>query len=213
MASRLSPYRLLEVPAIYTLAQNLLAPGFRGPFVEQVRRVAGSMPAGERQLDIACGPESWTWEAGLDPVGLDLLPSYVDEFTRAGRRGIVASATELPFGEGTFDAVWCFALLHHLPDEAARRAIAEMMRVATERGYCVIWEIVLPKRSWTRPIAWLIRKLDRGGTVRLREDLFALFPKRSGWRFEHYDYTFYGLEGYFCVLDRGGQAPQRELQS
>jgi SAM-dependent methyltransferase len=50
------------------------------------------------------------------------------------RPGVVSTAEELPFADGTFDVVTCRIAAHHFPD--IRRAIAEMARVT--QGLVVI---------------------------------------------------------------------------
>ena len=47
-----------------------------------------------------------------------------------------ADATDLPFGEATFDSAICLTMLHHVPTPALQdQLIAEMVRVVTPGGY------------------------------------------------------------------------------
>lgn len=50
---------------------------------------------------------------------------------------VKADAGSLPFADGSFDYVICTLLMHHLPDEAAVRLVAEMDRVAKRNFYVV----------------------------------------------------------------------------
>lgn len=75
-----------------------------------------------------------------------------------------------------------------------------MLRVCRRDGYVIVWDAVLPTRAVRRPIAWLIRRLDRGGTVRSRSEMRALLAEVGKWKIYEFRYTIYGLEGMFCVL-------------
>ena len=44
MLASLSPYRLLELPLVYRIAQLAIAPGFDRPFVEKLTAVASAQP-------------------------------------------------------------------------------------------------------------------------------------------------------------------------
>lgn len=203
MIANFSLYRILEIPLVYRLAQFLLAPGFHAPFVAKIREVSTLVPRGQTLLDVGCGPQSWTWEIGLKPIGLDMLPAYASAFKRTGTPAVTASALALPFRTESFDGVWCFSMLHHLTDEQAHQALREMVRVCRAGGYVIVWDAVLPERALRRPIAWTIRRLDRGGKVRSTSEMRALLEESGSWSFHHFCYTVYGLEGFFCVLMPG----------
>lgn len=175
-------------PALYKLSQSLLAPGA----VQSVVRHMESRPG--RALDVGCGPSSWLWSAGMNPVGVDIALDSVRAFGPA----VVASATALPFADGTFDTVGSFGLLHHLPDDAARAAIREMRRVTSAEGLTIVFDGVLPHRGWTRPLAWLIRRMDRGSWMRREEAFEALFDSPAPWRRVRFTYSYTGLEGVIC---------------
>lgn len=58
---------------------------------------------------------------------------------RAGSAPVIrASATDLPFGDATFDAALAVLTVHHWPDRA--RGLAEMARVVGERVVIVTWD-------------------------------------------------------------------------
>jgi ubiquinone/menaquinone biosynthesis C-methylase UbiE len=82
-------------------------------------------------LDLGCGPGSITvgLAAAVSPgstCAIDLDPGLAD-----GTEGISVrrgDARELPYPDATFDAIYCGALLQHLPDPLA--ALREAHRVA-----------------------------------------------------------------------------------
>lgn len=180
---------------VYRLLQRLLAPGAEPAIA---RRLSGQSRGG-LSLDAGCGPTSWLWPAGNAPYGVDICLDFARAFHRRSGRAVVASATALPFRTGCFDDVWSFGLLHHLSDGDARAAIREMRRVTRDGGQTVIFDAVLPRRAWTRPLAALLRKLDRGSWMRREETLQALLTTSAdSWSYERITYAYTGLEGLWC---------------
>jgi ubiquinone/menaquinone biosynthesis C-methylase UbiE len=99
---------------------------------------------GMRVLDCGCGPGTIT--IGLaqvvapgQVVGIDIEPSLVERASVLSReQGIsnvrfqMANVFDLPFPEGSFDAVFAHTLLHHLTQPI--RALKEMKRVLKPGG-------------------------------------------------------------------------------
>lgn len=70
---------------------------------------------GKRVLDVGCGRGfvgEIVREAGGEYTGVDFVKS------RSGFRLALADAASLPFGEGTFDAVFCIDAYEHFPKPA-----------------------------------------------------------------------------------------------
>src|SRR5918995_5931753 len=101
--------------------------------------------AGDMVLDVACGPGNFT-RAFADAAGPDGLVVGVDAsrtmLAQAARERhdagpahpeyVRASATDLPFADGSFDAVCCFAALYLI--EEPLLAVAEIARVLAPGG-------------------------------------------------------------------------------
>jgi ubiquinone/menaquinone biosynthesis C-methylase UbiE len=118
--------------------------GALGPSMSGERRIALELleiAAGDAVLDVACGPGNFTRAfadaAGPDGlvVGLDASRTMLAQAARErpgdGVEYVRASATDLPFADGSFDAVACRVAAHHFDDVGA--AIREMARVAADR--------------------------------------------------------------------------------
>ena len=195
-------YRVLEQPSVYRAVQRALAPGAEAGFAVHLRRMVARLPAAQRVLDVGCGPSSVLWAVGLRPIGLDLLTSYTASFAANHEPAVTASASALPFPHDSMDAVWSIGLLHHLPDEVARRAIREMVRVTRPGGAVVLFDGVLPRTTWQRPHIWLQRRLDRGRHMRSGQALKALLPEPDRWYCHRVSYSTIGHEGLFCSLTR-----------
>lgn len=187
-------YRLLERPWFYRLSQFLLAPGAEKAIVEKIKHLLTQLPPADRILDVGCGPSSWLWRVGLHPVGLDLSPTYTAAFINYGEPAVTGSAAALPFPDCSFDGIWSIGLLHHLPDGVARQAVSEMLRICRPGGYMVIYDGVLPDPGWRRPVAYALRRVDRGKFMRREHEFKTMLPPDKAFTMERFTYSFVGLE-------------------
>jgi SAM-dependent methyltransferase len=199
-------YRVLEQPAIYRAIQSLCAPGAQKSLTRRIDQLIKELPEARSVLDIGCGPSSWLWKSQLHPVGLDLSFSYTTAFSRRGDPVVNASAAALPFSDNSFDAVWCIGLLHHIPDGDAHLTVSEMMRVCRVGGYVAILDAVMPRKAWRRPVAYGLRRFDRGQFVRHQQGLLSLLPERESWKVERFTYALTGLEILGCYFLRSGKS-------
>jgi SAM-dependent methyltransferase len=103
---------------------------------------------GKRALDYGCGhgmAAVTLARAGANVTAFDLSPGYVAEAReRATAAGVtvecmVAAGEELPFEDGTFDAVWGNAVLHHLDMRRAGRELARVMKPGGIAVFCEPW--------------------------------------------------------------------------
>lgn len=91
--------------------------------------------AGERRrtvLEVGCGPGrdgAAIVGAGFGYTGTDLSPGMVEVARAAGLDARVASATDLPFDDNSFDAAWSMSMLMHLDDAELDLALAQISRV------------------------------------------------------------------------------------
>lgn len=118
--------------------------GLTGPGTEEEHRMALDMLSidpGDRVLDVACGPGNFTRDfarAAGDGlvVGIDASASMLDVAVREADSDNIAyvrgDAGALPFRDGSFDAVCCFAALYLI--EEPLRALAEIVRVLAPGG-------------------------------------------------------------------------------
>ena len=127
-------------------------------------------------------------------MGIDVSKSYLKQYRKNGATGILGSAEKLPFEGGSFDAIWSIWLFHHLSDEIAKKSILEMLRVCKKSGYILIIDAVMPVYNLSRPLAYIIRKLDRGRYVRNFNQNVNLLPNPSEWTIKRKTYSHTGLE-------------------
>jgi SAM-dependent methyltransferase len=155
------------VPAIYERywrpALARAVKGVTGPgMAEEVRiaRLLLGLGRGDRVLDVACGPGNFTREFAR-AVGEEGLAVGIDASATMLARGGAAlpptgldnlalvrgDATALPFRDGVFDGVCCFAALHLFSDPFA--ALDQMRRVLGPLGRIAIMTSV--RRQVTLP--------------------------------------------------------------
>jgi SAM-dependent methyltransferase len=189
------------VSSIYKLSQTSFAPRAKQHILGIVRPIISELSGIPRTLDAGCGPDSYLFSLGLDPVGIDISGRLIAAYHKKGkgRKACLASADKLPFTDASFDLVWSCGLLHHLSDEAAAKAVAEMGRVCSREGTIVLFDAVLPRSFSARPLAWLVRRIDRGRFMRTEEQVAALLDPRRTWKVERRTYTPTGLEGLVMV--------------
>jgi len=93
---------------------------------------------GREVLEVGCGTglimQRLTEGAGR-VVGVDLSLGMLSRSVARGLEAVVGSAEALPFARESFDLVYSFKVLAHVPD--VRRALAEMLRVLRPGGHLV----------------------------------------------------------------------------
>jgi SAM-dependent methyltransferase len=103
---------------------------------------------GKRLLDYGCGHGMASVvfaRAGAKVTAFDLSPGYVNEARdRAGANGVhvtcvIADGEDLPFEDGSFDAVWGNAILHHLNLERAGRELHRVLAPGGVAVFCEPW--------------------------------------------------------------------------
>ena len=153
------------------------------------RRLGGAGAGAARCLDVGCGTGLWTKELErFGPGwGLDFSPEALAFCRQRGMARLVrASASSLPFADGSFGLLTALGVIEHLDDD--KGMLAELHRVCKPGGhvlfltsaYQLLWsrhdEIVHHKRRYTDD---QFRKLLEGAgfeTVRSTYVNTFLFP-------------------------------------
>ena len=110
----------------------------------------------QRVLDMACGPGNFTSFSSdkLDGdgfvIGLDnsvpMMERAVADYSHSRAVYMRAEALSLPFDDGVFDAVCCFAALHLVPEPIG--VLREMVRVLAPRGRIAVLTSYGRESSW-----------------------------------------------------------------
>ena len=138
------PLKRVEAAAAARAYEQYMVPSLFGPWIDDVLALATLKPS-ERVLDVACGSGAATRLAatrvGLQgsAAGLDIDPGMIEVAReRSGSaEGApiawhVASALDMPFEDGAFDAVLCLQGVQFFPDRLA--GFKEMRRVLASAG-------------------------------------------------------------------------------
>lgn len=118
-------------------------------FKALARRVAGTLPAGAKVLEVAPGPGFFAIElakiAKYEITGLDISKSFVEIAKRNAQQEGVAvdfrqgNASQMPFAEGSFDFILCRAAFKNFSDPVG--ALREMRRVLEPRGRALVIDL------------------------------------------------------------------------
>lgn len=118
--------------------------GLSGPGTAKEHEMARAMLSiepGDRVLDVACGPGNFSRDFAAAAgdglvVGIDASASMLDVAVRETEAANLAylrgDACALPFRDGSFEAICCFAALYLI--EEPMRALAEIVRVLAPGG-------------------------------------------------------------------------------
>ncbi len=138
-------------------------------------------------LDAPCGTARLrpAIEAHGTWIGLDVSAAMLGEARALGAGKLVCGdLAHAPFADGSFDAVVCCRLLHHLEDgEALERTLRELVRVTRDLVVASFWDAAaLPE--WRRrafPSARTPRRIARGRGAIARA-LEAAGAEAFAWR-------------------------------
>lgn len=139
-------------------------------------------PARDRVLDVGCASGLVSREvapACRQLVGLD----FIEDLVRIGmannrpRNGtyLCAEAGRLPFATASFDKVYCYNVISHVPDvEYAVGAVRECLRVVNPRGVVYVGNLIDRRRK----LRFVGRTLGDAAplTVRMRTVISVLLP-------------------------------------
>lgn len=123
---------------------------------ERFTRLTAPSPwTGPRILDAGCGPgrdAALLRLAGAEVVGLDLARAMLHQARLLDDAGHLTQADlrSLPFASDSFNAVWCFAALGHLPPSAIPLALTEFHRVL-DNGWLYV---VVRQGTGVRTASW-----------------------------------------------------------
>jgi SAM-dependent methyltransferase len=167
---------LSAAPRLWNALRWAVEAGFQGERAAIARELRPWAGDARRFLDFGCGTGEFAAEfpAGRY-VGIDLSRGYL-RFAGRNRPGSFAAAAgeALPFADGSFDAALVLGVLHHLPDEVARAAMAELGRVLRPGATLLVMEDV-PPPAGENPAGQLMHAIDRGGHIRDEAAYRAIF--------------------------------------
>jgi ubiquinone/menaquinone biosynthesis C-methylase UbiE len=124
--------------------------------------------AGQRVLDVGCGTGTLAIMIAkahpeVEVTGIDADEEMLERARKkAAAAGVhiafeQASATEMPFAEGSFDRITSTLMAHHLPSEAKQQMFAEVRRVLKATGELHLVDIGPARSSVARSLQRVLR--------------------------------------------------------
>ena len=110
--------------------------------------------AGNSVLEVACGigiDYPRYKELGVNYMGVDITPRFIEEAQRRGVPAQVADGRNLPFPDNSFDTVYAKDLFIHLPPNVWRQVLKEMARVARK-------QVLILDDAWYGRTLYLLRE-------------------------------------------------------
>jgi len=158
-------------------------------------------------LDIGCDGATLTEIVAekckpTEVVGIDLAQESVaySKKKRPDFQLAVAHAEQLPFGDATFDMVFCSEVLEHV--DRPERTLAEIKRCLAGAGYAII---EVPTETWLWKAAWSIwtrigpgRAWRHAHVVDFSGDLLERLVKEAGFKMSKRS-TFMGMLRAFVI--------------
>lgn len=147
--------------------------GYHAWLDERSVKLVADLARGRRILEVGCGTGlilRETAQIAEQAVGLDLSHGMLAHAAQRGLEVVEASADGIPFADQTFDLVYSFKVLAHVPP--LREALAEMARVTRPGGHLVL------EFYNRRSLRWLVRRLRPVGVVgeqTTEEDVYTRF--------------------------------------
>ncbi len=181
---------------------------------DRQRVILSKLNALSRVLDVGCvqGDREWekvSWlhryicEAVRETIGLDIDLNGSVELARSGYKVIAGDAQELPFREGSFDALVAGDVIEHLSNpgrflDGAHQVLRGEGRLilSTVNVWCFfhfLFEFLVRRSPNIEHVSWydlhtLTALLERHG-FRIREVCYHKFPRGSGFAIGHVIYV------------------------
>ena len=132
----------------------------------------------KKVLDVGCGGGFFLKEIrqiAASAFGVDLSSEALKIAAQANPKELLvqASAENLPYGDHTFDCVFCLGSLEHFSDIS--KALTEMKRVLRKEGWIFL---MVPNLFWYKDVLSVLKTGDIGS----RNQRYEFFAAPSRWK-------------------------------
>lgn len=153
------------------------------PYIEEFAGFSETAGKDVLEIGVGLGADHQRFaSAGARLIGIDLTERAVlhtrQRLAHFGMRSDVqvADAEKLPFGDGSFDFVYSWGVIHHSPDPQA--AAREILRVLRPDGKFAV--MIYHRRSMVGYMLWLRYALLRGRPFTSLDEIYARYLESPG---------------------------------
>ena len=142
------------------------------------RKLFRSYAVSKKVLDVGCGGGFFLKEVrqiAASALGVDLSTEALLIAAQVNPKKLLAqaSAEDLPYGDKTFDCVFCLGSLEHFLDIS--KALAEMKRIVRKDGWIFL---MVPNLFWYKDILSVLKS----GDISPRNQRYEFFAAPSRWK-------------------------------
>lgn len=170
-----SLYKVVTLPFFYETIQNLLG---RKKAFRYLANGPLKTKAGERVLDVGCGPATLREYLGdINYTGMDLNAPHIEQakanYGHQGEFFCGNAVIDIDKAPGPYDLIICIGLLHHLDDHEAIELLDSLSQRLAPTGRIVTYDPVYTEKQ--NFIAKKLNDLDSGQNIRTPEGYKGLF--------------------------------------
>lgn len=164
--------------------------GKASPYDKYINRFLSYLPKRARILDAGCGAGDSTdyfLKRGFAAEGIDITPKFVSMAKKRVPKAkfSVMDIRRLRYRPGTFDAVYSFGVLEHIPKGQLDMVLGEFSRVLKPKGY---FFITVPRGRGEHLVYYPLAKRRFKASLYTLKELTNLLSK-AGFRLVSHDFV------------------------
>lgn len=166
------------------------------------KKLLGYVKPGMKTLDVGCGNAfiaPLVFGKGARYIGIDTAKNLIKIAKKTFAKEVKAGAAQfrvgdlekkLPFTRDSFDAILCFAVLHHIPSEELRQKVLKEFARVLKPGaaaYIIVWNV---RNAWANNRFKIEEQLANTRAGLDKGDVFVPWKATAGKKITRYLHVF-----------------------